>query len=44
MKYIYVCRFKLLGFAFAYLDKEKAENWVDVDPESRCFDEVPIYD
>ena len=44
MKYVYICRFKLLGFAFAYLDKEKAEKWVDENPNTRCFDEVPIHD
>jgi hypothetical protein len=39
---IYICRIKILGFAFAVLDEELAKKWVDQDPEMHVYDVVPI--
>lgn len=44
MKYIFICRIKILGFPFAVFDEDKAKAWVDQDPEMHVYDKVEIRD
>lgn len=39
---VFVCRIKILGFAFAVLSKELADEWVSQDPESHIAEELKI--
>jgi len=42
VKTIFLCRIKILGFAFAVFDEELATAWVDQDPETHVYDVVPV--
>lgn len=44
MKTVYICRIKLLGFAFAVFDEELAKKFVEQDPEMHVYDIVPVRD
>ena len=39
---VYICKYKILGFPFGTFDKQKAENWVSEDEESRYYDTIKI--
>ena len=39
---VYICKIKLLGFPFAVFNKQKAEEWVNDDPEMNYYDTIKI--
>lgn len=40
--YIYICKIKTVGYAFAVETKELAEKWVTQNPESHYYEEIAI--
>ena len=39
---IYVCKIRLLGFPFVVTDKQKADDWVNEDPENNYYETLTI--
>lgn len=42
IKKVYICKVKLIGSQFAVLDKQLAESWINLDPESNYYETLDI--
>ncbi len=42
MKYVFICKVKIMGTPFAVLTEELAKEWVALDPDWNYYDKVPV--